>query len=582
MTPLTRFGKKLDYQHILPEYPRPMLVRDNWLNLNGPWEYQITKENEEPALKSGWKTILVPFALGSLLSGSDDRLLPHQILWCRRSFTYPVDSQRRIMLNFEAVDQECEVFLNGLNVGHHEGGYSPFSLNVTNAVKEENELLVKIKDASDQGIYAYGKQVLKHGGMWYTPSSGIYGTVWMESLPEYAIEDLKITPDPQHGSVYLRFAGQMTQTVITVFAGNKLVHRGITNEMDYTITLSENDLHLWSPSDPFLYRLYLQTEDETVRSYFAMRSFSSLPDSSGHLRFALNGKPLFLSGLLDQGYTMDGLLTYPSQEAMEFELKKIKDMGFNMIRKHVKVENRRWYSLCDELGILVMQDMPSGGGPYNFKRVGLWPTLGRRKMSDGKESYALNGRAGQASRDMYMEELYAMLDTLYNCPCIFAWVPFNEGWGQFDSKEITEKIKDYDNTRLVDSASGWFDQRAGDFLSIHDYFFPLHVPSSDGRIVLLSEFGGYTYVEFGHSFPSRPYGYKKFKDKLQMNDAVFRLYEHMVYQNISKGLSGCIYTQLADVEDECNGLFTADREIVKIDEKRMRRMNEKCIRRVRN
>lgn len=582
MTPLTRFGKKLDYQHILPEYPRPMLVRDNWLNLNGPWEYQITKENEEPALKSGWKTILVPFALGSLLSGSDDRLLPHQILWCRRSFTYPVDSQRRIMLNFEAVDQECEVFLNGLNVGHHEGGYSPFSLNVTNAVKEENELLVKIKDASDQGIYAYGKQVLKHGGMWYTPSSGIYGTVWMESLPEYAIEDLKITPDPQHGSVYLRFAGQMTQTVITVFAGNKLVHRGITNEMDYTITLSENDLHLWSPSDPFLYRLYLQTEDETVRSYFAMRSFSSLPDSSCHLRFALNGKPLFLSGLLDQGYTMDGLLTYPSQEAMEFELKKIKGMGFNMIRKHVKVENRRWYSLCDELGILVMQDMPSGGGPYNFKRVGLWPTLGRRKISDGKESYALNGRAGQASRDMYMEELYAMLDTLYNCPCIFAWVPFNEGWGQFDSKEITEKIKDYDNTRLVDSASGWFDQGAGDFLSIHDYFFPLHVPSSDGRIVLLSEFGGYTYVEFGHSFPSRPYGYKKFKDKLQMNDAVFRLYEHMVYQNISKGLSGCIYTQLADVEDECNGLFTADREIVKIDEKRMRRMNEKCIRRVRN
>jgi beta-galactosidase/beta-glucuronidase len=569
---LSSWGKNLDTAHPLPLYPRPQLVRDNWLNLNGLWQYQIN-HGEQPSRTVGWKTIVVPFALGSKLSGTTDQLLPEDTLWYRRTFRLGEVPKGRTMLNFEAVDQVCEVWLNGQKVGRHEGGYAPFGFDVTRALQTDNEILAAVKDASDQGLYAYGKQKLTHHGMWYTPSSGIYGTVWMETLPDHAITGLKITPDLKEECVYLRLKGNFHQAVISVFEEKQLVHRAIIADKEYTIPLP--GARRWSCQDPFLYTLYIQTEEETVRSYFGMRSFSLVRDARGFPRFALNGSPLFLSGLLDQGYSVDGLLTYPSEEAMRFELTAVKDMGFNMIRKHIKVENRRWYALCDELGLLVMQDMPSGGGPYDFKRIGLWPTLGRTHFGDGPADYAANGRAGRESRDIYYKELGAMLENLYNCPCIFAWVPFNEGWGQFDSAKATAGIRQADATRLVDSASGWFDQGAGDFDSRHCYFHRFHMPRPADRIVLLSEFGGYTYVEHGHSEPHELYGYKKFQDKLRYNDAIEALYARDVLAHIPKGLSGCIYTQTADVEDECNGLFTADRAVLKVDTARMRRINER-------
>ncbi len=571
----TPWGEHLNTDMPLAEYPRLMLQRGSFTCLNGWWEYQITSE-KDPFSEKNWKKILVPFALGTELSGTKEILQPGQVLWYRHSFAYQPTTDRTI-LNFEAVDQCCRVWVNGVEAGAHEGGYAPFSFDISGMIKEKNEILVRVTDDSDQGIYAYGKQKLVHGGIWYRPMSGIYQTVWLEDLPAHAVEDLKITPDFDHSRVYLRMAGTFTQAVITVFADGELVHRGITSGKNYTIPLES--VHPWSPEDPFLYQLFIQTEDETIKSYFAMRKFSSGRDSHGKIRFLLNGKPAFISGVLDQGYTPDGWMTYPSEDMMRYELTKLKEMGFNMVRKHIKVECRRWYSLCDQLGLLVMQDMPSGGGPYSFWLTGILPTLGIRRIHDNQ--YAKFGRADEASRKAYYLELDQMLDTLYNYPCIFAWVPFNEGWGQFDSCAASEYIRDYDSTRLIDSASGWHDQGVGDFNSRHCYFYRFHEPKEDGRIALLSEFGGLMYLEYGHSEVDSLHGlYRKYRNKLKLNEAVFRLYEKNVLRNIPKGLSGCVFTQVADVEEECNGLFTADRRVIKIDARRMRKMNQRCIRSV--
>ncbi len=575
MTLLSPWGKHVDLKHPLGEYPRMMLQRGSFTCLNGLWDFQITK-GTEPDRNKPWDPIVVPFAMGSKLSGTNRNLQPGELLWMRRTFSY-TPSEQKVILNFEAVDQICVVYLNGMEVGRHIGGYTPFSLDVTSAIKAENELLVCIMDDTDTGLYAYGKQKLSHGGMFYTPSAGIWQTVWLEDLPAHAVTDLKLTPDYDNKSVYIRMAGTYTQVVVTVFAGDDLVHRGITNKPDYTITL--NEIHPWTPGDPFLYTLYLQTEEETVKSYFAMRKFGSARDSKGYVRFTLNGEPLFLSGLLDQGYSVDGLMTYPSEEAMRYELRKVKDMGFNMLRKHVKVECRRWYYLCDLYGILVMQDIPNGGGEYNRMRNLILPTIGYRTFDD--HEYEHYGRPEEKQRNAYYRELLSILDMLYNFPCIFAWVPFNEGWGQFDSAEVTASIMKYDTTRLVDSASGWHDNGAGDFNSRHCYFRPFRVPRQDDRILLLSEFGGYTYLENGHSEPEKLYGYKQFKDKAKWNEAVLKAFKRDVVNNIPKGLSGAIYTQLSDVEDECNGLFSADRRILKIDERKIRHLNERSIRSVR-
>lgn len=567
---MSPWGQNLDYKNILQEYPRMYLQRDAFMCLNGEWEYQIVKDGETIS-KRDWKKIIVPFAIGSKLSEAEDTILqPNEVLYYRKEFSYS-KKEERVILNFEAVDQEATVYLNGVLVGEHAGGYTPFSVDISNAIKKENELIVAVKDYTDTSFYAYGKQRLEHGGMWYTPSSGIWQSVWIEELKKASIEDIKITPDYDNKCVYLNLAGDFEQAVITVAEEGKIVHRGVTSEKTYTIPL--DTIHAWSLDDPFLYDLYIATEEETIKSYFGIRKISKKKDDRGIERFYLNEKSIFLNGLLDQGYSADGLLTFPSEEALVYELTKIKEMGFNLLRMHVKVECRRFYYLCDKIGLLVMQDMPNGGGPYNFNFIALKPNLGFTKVNDNR--YDLFGRSDEDSRNMYYQELTEMLDDLYNFVCIIAWVPFNEGWGQFDSKRVTKFIRDYDSTRLIDSASGWYDQKCGDFHSIHNYFFPFKVPKEDGRILILSEFGGYSYLEKEHSEAEKVYGYRKFKDRNALDTAVRNLYEKVIIPNIPRGLSGCIYTQVSDVQDECNGLFTEDRKMIKIDVKKIRRINER-------
>ena len=570
MTMLSVWGERMDLEMPLREYPRMDLQRDSYTCLNGEWEYQVRRDSSQPE-EDKWNKLTVPFAVGSFLSGSKEVLGGHDVLWYRKRFSYQ-PGEKRTLLHFEAVDQVCDIWMNHIAVGHHEGGYEPFSVDVTGRITSVNELIVRCTDPSDSGLYAYGKQKKEHGGMWYTPSAGIWQTVWLEDVPDHAVSDLKITPDFDKKAVYLQMGGTFEQAVVTVFAGKKLVHRGITSAMTYTILLPE--VHPWTPDDPFLYDLYIQTEDETVKSYFGMRCFTVEKDASGLPRFCLNHKPLFLSGLLDQGYTCDGLMTYPDDEAMIFEIQAFKDLGFNMLRKHVKVEARRWYYHCDRLGMLVMQDMPSGGGPYSFFLTAIRPTLGKRDIPDDR--YKAFGRGSEESRAAYYRELDAMLGNLYNYTSIFSWVPFNEGWGQFDSIAVTNRIRQYDSTRLIDSTSGWHDQGAGDFDSRHVYFTDFRIPKrKDERALLLSEFGGYSYLEWGHALPKKLYGYKKFRDKVKLNAAVLACYEKNILANIAGGLCGCVYTQTADVEDECNGLYTADRKVLKIDPDQMKRMNKR-------
>ena len=573
MALFTEWGEKLDRKAPLQEYPRMQLQRDSYTNLNGVWEYQITEQNEDPD-PAQWKKIIVPFALGSKLSGTDEQLLPGKALWYRKQFAYK-PSYLHTWLNFEAVDQYCTIYMNGIEVGSHAGGYTPFGFDISSMIKYQNSLMVRCIDDSDQGDYAYGKQKLEHSGMWYTPSSGIWQTVWLEDLSDGAVQDLKITPDLNHSRVIFDLAGNFEQAQFIISENGRIVHRGITTDLHYEAQIDH--VHPWTVEDPFLYDVYIQTEDDVVKSYFGMRSFSAGHDQDGILRFCLNNKPLFFSGLLDQGYTPDGLMTFPADAAMIHELTKIKEMGFNMLRKHVKVESRRWYYHCDRMGILVMQDIPNGG-TYDYKWQSVMPTIGF--MQDDHDNPKL-GRTDERKQKVYYEELDGILDTLYNCVSLFAWCPFNEGWGQFDSAEVTEYIRKYDSTRLIDSASGWFDQGAGDFKSVHEYFVPLRVrPKNGNRIYILSEFGGYSYIEKGHSEAQELYGYKKFTEKLELDAAINRLYDRLIYRKIRKGLSGCIYTQVSDVEDECNGLFTADRKMIKIDEKKMRRMNERLYRRI--
>ena len=576
MSLTTVWGEQLDQNKPLPEYPRMQMKRNSYTNLNGLWEYQITSRKDEPD-PDQWKQIVVPFALGTKLSGTKEILKPNQALWYRKQFSY-TPSVMRTFLNFEAVDQICTVYLNGQEVATHEGGYTPFGLDVSHLISYQNVLVVRCVDESDQGIRASGKQKLEHGGMWYTPSSGIWQTVWLEDLGKEAIMDLKITPLYDAEKVQFDLAGDFTKAEIVISANGRAVHQGVTRGKQYIADLPE--FRAWSTDDPFLYDVTIHTADDTIFSYFGMRKFSTGRDAAGMMRFMLNDQPLFLSGLLDQGYVPDGRMTYPADEAIRYELSTIRNMGFNMLRKHAKIECRRWYYHCDKMGILVMQDMPSGGfGEYNRHIMGELPTVGLRRLKD--TGHPRFGKVSQKAREVYFEELDQMLDDLYNCPCIFSWCPFNEGWGQFESENVTKYIRAYDETRLIDSASGWFDQGCGDFLSLHNYFFPYRAkPDPKGRVVLLSEFGGFSYLDEHHSEAKQLYGYRKYKNRVELDQAVNELYETMIWKNIRRGLSGCIYTQVSDIEDECNGIFTYDRKVIKLNERRMRRMNERCMRRI--
>jgi hypothetical protein len=577
----TEWGEQLDPEHILEEYPRPQLKRDNYTILNGYWNYNITKEAYKPDYYDG--KILVPFSPESVLSGVGRQLKPDEILYYERPLILSdKPAGKRCILHFGAVDQRCEVFLNARKVTEHVGGYLPFSVDITDAVEEGGNLLsVKVTDLSDTSYHSRGKQKLKRGGMFYTAQSGIWQTVWMEWVPVTYIEELRITPQYDEKQVKLEIilGSSHTGRKETVKTAGTPAMPGISFRVDLyenrrriqsvrsnnpVITIPMKSFIEWSPEKPFLYDMVITADEDQVQSYFAMRKLNIQKDSEGMPRIFLNNKPYFQLGLLDQGYWPDGLYTAPSDRAMQYDIEQAKALGFNMLRKHCKLEPLRWYYHCDRLGMLVWQDIVNGGGKYNLLLVGYLPTLFPGIASRIKDKhYCLFGRREEAGRREWTKECEETVRLLYNQPSIAVWVPFNEGWGQFDALKAAERIRSLDDTRLIDHASGWYDQQGEDFDSIHNYFHPLSLTMRK-RAAVLSEFGGYACYIKDHAYSWQIYGYRIYLTKEEFDEAFRKLLEEDILRLKQAGLSAAVYTQLSDVEDEVNGLLTYDRRVCKV------------------
>lgn len=566
---MTTWGEHLDENCILTEYPRPQMRRNSYLNLNGRWEYAITDSDESPRRWDG--TILVPFSPESALSGVGRSLQPGQTLWYRREVIVPqgfIPADGRLLLHFGAVDQEAAVYWNGRLLGRHMGGYNAFTLDATDALGPRNSLVVRVHDDTDASFHSRGKQKTRRGGIWYTPQSGIWQTVWMEAVPRHYIESLRIVPlfDQSAVEVMVR-CSQPLQCEATVDG------RTVPFTSGEPARIPMPDFRAWSPEDPYLYDLSVTLGEDRVESYFGMRKMEVRADRGGVKRLFLNGEPYFQSGLLDQGYWPDGLYTAPSDEALIYDIQTAKAMGFNLLRKHIKVEPMRWYYHCDRLGMLVWQDMPSGGGKYRFSTITLPLVTGIHRRDNHYRAFA---RASSQGRGEYMDELEEMVGQLFNAPSVVLWVPFNEGWGQFDSTFVMERLRALDPTRPVDPASGWHDQGAGELRSLHVYFKPFRFRRDRrGRALALSEFGGYNLRVDGHCFNQKDYGYRRLPDAAALWRDFSRLYEREVLPAVPRGLCASVYTQLSDVEDELNGLMTYDRRVVKLDADEVRELNER-------
>lgn len=560
---LTEFGEKIDKNCPLAEYPRPQFVRNSYINLNGSWKCEFSKSSELP---SDFKTdITVPFSPETPLSGVGRVLEPSEYLHYEKRFNIPSDFNKgRVFIHFGAVDQIADVYLNGVHIGSHSGGYTPFSFEITDNIKEgENRLNVTVRDFSDTKQYSRGKQKFNRGGIWYSPQSGIWQTVWLESTPKEYLHSVKITPDFDNEQVRFDFEAD-AEVLVSVYDGDMLIAE--TAEKVVRIP----NFKPWSPESPFLYNVVFSCGKDRVRSYFGMRKFSVGKDENGMPRLFLNNKPYFHNGLLDQGYYPDGFLTPPSNEAMEYDVKTVKKMGFNMLRKHIKIEPLLWYHYCDVNGILVWQDMVNGGGKYGLE-VSVLPFIG---VNLDDTNYKTFKRTDASQRESYYKELREMLDALYNCPCIAVWVPFNEGWGQFDSAKAYKFIKEFDKTRVVDSTSGWHDRGVTDVISKHIYFTLIKVKAG-AKPYVLSEFGGFSHRVNGHTFNNKMFGYKIYNSPESLAKAYKKTFEKVIIPQISKGLSATVYTQLTDVEDELNGLLTYDRKVVKIPVDILKKINER-------
>lgn len=584
---MTPWASQVSPENVHPEYPRPQMRREAWMNLNGLWQYAITGKNEEKPAKFKGK-ILVPFPVESALSGVIRPLQPDQQLWYWRTFHLPEEwLGQRILLHFGAVDWETTVWLNGEKLGKHRGGYIPFSFELTEFLAPgKNELVLSVWDPTDTHGQQHGKQVLNPGGIWYTATSGIWQTVWLEPVPEAYIESFILLPqfDEQELHVHLETNGTQDGESITlrVRNGEKTVTTvsGLAGEF---FSLQIPNFTPWSPEDPHLYDLTITLSDaagiplDIVESYFGMRKFSLGKDAQGKTRFFLNNEPYFQYGPLDQGYWPDGLLTAPTDEALRFDLEQTKALGFNMVRKHVKIEPARYYYHCDRLGLIVWQDMVNGG-----KAVGYARSFAENFVSlpySDEVRYPRAGRGDENSRRYFTAELNQMIAYLYNVVSIGVWVPFNEGWGQFDANKTAEWVKKLDPSRLVDHASGWFDQGGGDFVSKHSYFRALKsVPPEEKRAVILSEFGGYVLNMDGHLWePGKTFGYRRFNSSEELTEAYINLVEEQILLWVKEGLSGAVYSQLTDVEIETNGFLTYDRNVTKMDSDQVRAAHEKLI-----
>ena len=562
---LTPWADTLDRAQPLPEYPRPQMVRDSYLNLNGPWSYAITTSANKPAQADG--TILVPFSPESELSGVGHVLQPEEYLWYIRTVTLPDGfNVGRVLLHFGAVDQTATVWCNGVELATHTGGYLPFTVDITEVLAKENTILVCVRDATNKSQLPRGKQTLHPHGIWYTPQSGIWQTVWLESVPQNYIRSLHVTPLFDAHQVEITVEGE-GQCMIDLEGKRFTFPAGVPAHVPV------QSFRPWSPEHPTLYPFSVTLGDDTVYSYFAMRKCSVETDKDGVRRLFLNGKPYFHNGLLDQGYWPDGLYTAPSDDALVYDIQLAKDMGFNMLRKHIKIEPLRWYYHCDRLGIIVWQDLVSCFERWQTLTMQVLPFLGVH-LKD-RPSGRL-GRAGEAGRRQFLRDMEDTVDLLYNCVCLGLWVPFNEGWGQFDALAVTDRLRALDPTRPIDHASGWHDQGGGDLKSRHVYYRPVRLRGDGRRVLALTEFGGYSLQCPGHLASDKKFGYRMYDHAAAWMDAVERLYETEVLPLIeSQGLSAAVYTQLSDVEDEVNGLVTYDRRLCKMDPARMRKINSK-------
>lgn len=565
---MTKWAKQVSPENPLPEYPRPQMVRAEWQNLNGLWDYAIVPYGETPAQYDG--KILVPYAVESALSGVGKRVGDKNELWYNRTFTIPAAwSKKNILLNFGAVDWRAEVYVNGISVGSHQGGYAPFSIDITAALnkKGENTLQVRVWDPTTKGYQPRGKQHDDPHGIWYTPVTGIWQTVWLEPVAESHIESLKIVPDldAKRFNVEAEVAGATGGEIIEVaiYDGATEVARarGLASSK---ISLKVAEPKLWSPDSPFLYDVKVSLMSsgkaiDTIDSYTAMRKYSLGTDKDGIMRMMLNNKPIFHFGPLDQGWWPDGLYTAPTDEALAFDIIKTKEWGYNMIRKHVKVEPSRWYYHCDKIGMIVWQDMPSGGNSPRWQMHNYFTGLEAERTPESEANFR--------------QEWKEIIDFLYSHPSIGVWVPFNEAWGQFKTGEIAAWTKDYDPSRLVNPASGGNHYTVGDILDTHHYPYPKLTLLDSRRATVLGEYGGIGYVVKDHLWvPDRNWGYIRLNSTKEVTDQ-YEDYANRLMILIKAAFAGAVYTQTTDVEIEVNGLMTYDREVVKVEEDRIRKIN---------
>lgn len=565
----TKWASEIDVNNVLPEYPRPIMERTEWQNLNGLWNYAILPVGQQPSSYDG--EILVPFAVESSLSGVQKRVGEDKELWYQREFTVPSKwRNNKILLHFGAVDWRADVWVNDVKVGRHQGGYTPFSFDITAAlVNGTNTIKVKVWDPTDRGFQPRGKQVNRPEGIWYTPVTGIWQTVWLEPVPETYIKDLKVTPNIDNNTLLVdaitNIYTSANRVEVTVKDGNSIVAKGKSiNKQPVEIAMPQN-VKLWTPDNPHLYDLEVVVYDgnkqlDKVNSYAAMRKYSTKRDDKGIVRLQLNNKDLFQFGPLDQGWWPDGLYTAPTDEALEYDIIKTKDLGFNMIRKHVKVEPARWYTHCDRHGIIVWQDMPNGDRSPEWQMHNYFTGNERVRSAESEANYR--------------QEWKEIIDYLYSYPSVGVWVPFNEAWGQFKTKEITEWTKSYDPTRLVNPASGGNHYTTGDILDLHNYPNPRMYLYDAQRATVLGEYGGIGWANKEHLWePDRNWGYVQFNSSKEVTDEYVK-YAEELKQLIRQGFSAAVYTQTTDVEVEVNGLLTYDRKLVKVDEARVRKVNQ--------
>ena len=607
-TMYTPWGEALDPAHVLEEHPTPQFARAMYRTLNGTWECGFIADGHDPTEDlvavveqapvpqddEFAYCIVVPFSPEAPLSGVGRQLQPNELLWYRRSFDAPERAQdERVLLHFQAVDYACAVRVNGHIAGSHAGGYTPFAFDITELLHDgTNELLVCVADPSEFGGRLRGKQRFDRGDIWYTAQSGIWQTAWLEVVPKTHISFAQIDADSHTGilavGVYVEQAGDPAAQsqakrgltahapsfVLEVLSDDGAVIASNSSAIEggtAAAALQLPDVRIWSPEDPYLYRLRLRCGDDAVDSYCAFRAVEMKRTDDGHLRVFLNGEQLFIKGVLDQGYWSDGLMTAPSDDALVADIQAMHDAGFNLMRKHIKIESERWYYHCDRLGMLVVQDMVTGGAP----EINLWhwsykPTLFKvswNHFGDNMPGYWKRlGSADEAYRAEWTATCREAIRLLGNHPCIIGWSLFNEGWGQFNAKRACKLVRSLDATRFIDAVSGWYDQRCGDFSSVHNYFRDLDVwrDKRHGRAFIISEFGGFTHHVDGHSALDEAYGYEPYDDIAEWRKAMRALLAEAEALE-PKGLVGYVYTQVSDIEEETNGILTYDRRINKLN-----------------